>query len=69
MSKLNELNLTAYERANSNDSKLKRGRKLLAKLIDQQRVAEDDSYQTIELNGLMRKLVSVSALQPHAAAF
>lgn len=45
MSKLNGLNLIAYERSSSNDPKLKRRRKLLEKLTEQQRIAEDSSYE------------------------
>ena len=45
MSKLNGLNLIAYERVSSNNPKLKRCCKLLDKLAEQQRIAEDSSYQ------------------------
>jgi hypothetical protein len=45
MSKINGLQLVAYERANSTDPKLKRRRKLLDKLTEQQRIAEDNRYQ------------------------
>ena len=42
---MNGLNLIAYERASSNDPKLKRRCKLLEKLTEQKRIAEDRSYQ------------------------
>ena len=45
MTKLNALNLVAFERPNNSDPKLKRRRKLLDKLNEQMRLAEDSSYQ------------------------
>jgi hypothetical protein len=45
MSKLKELELVAYERADNSDPKLKRRRKLLDKLQEQMQLAEDSSYQ------------------------
>lgn len=45
MTKLNALNLIAFERPNNSDPKLKRRRKLLDKLNEQMKLAEDSSYQ------------------------
>lgn len=45
MSKINALNLIAFERANSSDPTLKRRRKLLDKLSEQMKLAEDSAYQ------------------------
>lgn len=45
MNKLNALNLVAYERAVSNDPKLQRRRKLLTKLQEQMKLAEDNAFK------------------------
>ena len=45
MTKLNALNLVAFERPNNSDPKLKRRRKLLDKLNEKMLLAEDSSYQ------------------------
>jgi len=45
MTKLNALNLVAFERPNNSDPKPKRRRKLLDKLNEQMKLAEDSSYQ------------------------
>ena len=45
MTKLKELVLVSYERPNNSDPKLKRRRKLLDKLQEQMRLAEDSTYQ------------------------
>ncbi len=45
MTKLNALNLFAFERPNNSDPKLKLRRKLLGKLSEQMNLAEDSSYQ------------------------
>lgn len=45
MTALKELNLVAYERPNNSDPITKRRRKLLDKLAEQMRLAEDAEYQ------------------------
>lgn len=45
MTAMKELNLVAYERPNNSDPVTKRRRKLLDKLTEQMRLAEDASYQ------------------------
>jgi hypothetical protein len=49
MSKLNSLHLVAYERPSNNNPTLKRRQKLLDKLSEQLRIAEDSSYQPTTL--------------------
>lgn len=49
MTKLNALNLVAFERPNNSDPKLKRRRKLLDKLNEQMRLAENSSYQPMTM--------------------
>jgi hypothetical protein len=64
MSKLNTLNLIAYERPSNNEPKLKRRRKLIEKLNEQILLAEDNTYKpttrkwTTDANG-ERKRVEV----------
>lgn len=45
MQKISELELVAYERPSSNNPTLKRRQKLMDKLNEQMRLAEDDNYQ------------------------
>jgi len=49
MSKLNALNLVAYERPSNNNPTLKRRHKLVDKLNEQLRIAEDTDYQPTTL--------------------
>ncbi len=49
MSKLNSLNLVAYAHPSANNPTLKRRQKLLDKLGEQLRIAEDSSYHPTTL--------------------
>ncbi|MBN36588.1 MAG: hypothetical protein CMM46_17780 [Rhodospirillaceae bacterium] len=53
MTKLNALNLVAYERTNNSDPKLQRRRKLLTKLQEQVKLAEDSAYQPMTKKWVM----------------